>query len=109
MLGGVVIKTVVNGMIFDGHTKDPIQQTVRDALIAFMAAMAGRRRQQLPKKLASWNCRREGRGSDLPRSEVRLRQKQRTNAGFQTKVLSESVGSLRLLRLKGNYPLVAEH
>ena len=37
---GVVIKTVINGMTFDGSTKDPIQQAVRDALIAFMAATA---------------------------------------------------------------------
>ena len=27
-------------MVFDGATTDPIQQAVRDALIAFMAAMA---------------------------------------------------------------------
>ena len=40
MRDGVTIKTVINGMIFDGQTKDPIQQAVRDALIAFMAAMA---------------------------------------------------------------------
>ena len=37
---GVIIKTVINGMVFDGATTDPIQQAVRDALIAFMAAMA---------------------------------------------------------------------
>jgi len=37
---GVVVKTVINGMTFDGSTKDPIQQAVRDALIAFMAALA---------------------------------------------------------------------
>lgn len=40
MRRGVVIRTVINGMIFDGATKDPIQQAVRDALIAFMAATA---------------------------------------------------------------------
>lgn len=40
MRDGVVIKTVINGMVFDGATKDPIQQAVRDALIAFMAATA---------------------------------------------------------------------
>jgi DNA invertase Pin-like site-specific DNA recombinase len=40
MREGVVVKTVINGMIFDGATKDPIQQAVRDALIAFMAATA---------------------------------------------------------------------
>jgi putative DNA-invertase from lambdoid prophage Rac len=37
---GVVIKTVINGMTFDGSTKDPMQQAVRDALIAFMAGTA---------------------------------------------------------------------
>ena len=40
MRDGVVIKTVINGMVFDGATTDPIQQAVRDALIAFMAATA---------------------------------------------------------------------
>lgn len=40
MRKGVVIKTVINAMTFDGATDDPIQQAVRDALIAFMAATA---------------------------------------------------------------------
>lgn len=39
MRRGVVIKTVIN-MTFDGSTTDPMQQAVRDALIAFMAATA---------------------------------------------------------------------
>lgn len=37
---GVIIKTVINNMTFDGATKDPIQMAVRDALIGFMAATA---------------------------------------------------------------------
>lgn len=37
---GVVVRTIINGMTFNGSTKDPIQQAVRDALIAFMAATA---------------------------------------------------------------------
>lgn len=37
---GVIIKTVINGMVFDGTTTDAIQMAVRDALIAFMAATA---------------------------------------------------------------------
>lgn len=37
---GVIIRTVINNMTFDGATKDPMQQAVRDALIAFMAASA---------------------------------------------------------------------
>lgn len=40
MRRGVVIRTVINNMAFDGSTKDPMQQAVRDALIAFMAAAA---------------------------------------------------------------------
>jgi putative DNA-invertase from lambdoid prophage Rac len=37
---GVRIETVVNRMVFDGATTDPMQQALRDALLAFMAAMA---------------------------------------------------------------------
>jgi putative DNA-invertase from lambdoid prophage Rac len=37
---GVVIRTVINGLTFDGSTKEPMAQAVRDSLIAFMAAMA---------------------------------------------------------------------
>ena len=36
----MVIRTAINGLVFDGATKDPMQQAVRDALIAFMAATA---------------------------------------------------------------------
>ena len=40
MRQGVIIRTVINSMTFDGATRDPMQQAVRDALIAFMAATA---------------------------------------------------------------------
>lgn len=40
MRRGVVIRTVINGLTFDGATTDPMQEAVRDALIAFMAATA---------------------------------------------------------------------
>ncbi|WOI57142.1 recombinase family protein [Palleronia sp. LCG004] len=40
MRRGVTIRTVINGMIFDGTPQDPMQEAVRDALIAFMAATA---------------------------------------------------------------------
>lgn len=40
MRQGVVVKTVINAMTFDGATTDPMQEAVRDALIAFMAASA---------------------------------------------------------------------
>jgi putative DNA-invertase from lambdoid prophage Rac len=38
MRRGVIIKTVINSMTSDGSATDPMQQAVRDALIAFMAA-----------------------------------------------------------------------
>ncbi|MGJ5204371.1 recombinase family protein [Bradyrhizobium sp. HKCCYLR20261] len=40
MRRGVIVRTVINNMTFDGATTDPIQMAVRDALIAFMAATA---------------------------------------------------------------------
>jgi DNA invertase Pin-like site-specific DNA recombinase len=40
MLRGVIIRTVINNMTFDGSTKDPMQMAVRDAMIGFMAASA---------------------------------------------------------------------
>ncbi|TXN41464.1 recombinase family protein [Methylobacterium sp. WL30] len=40
MRRGVIVRTVINGLTFDGATKDPMQQAVRDALIGFMAAMS---------------------------------------------------------------------
>lgn len=40
MRRGVIVRTVINGMVFDGSTKEPMAMAVRDALIGFMAAMA---------------------------------------------------------------------
>lgn len=38
MRRGVVIRTIINNMTFDGSTRDPMQKAIRDALIGFMAA-----------------------------------------------------------------------
>jgi putative DNA-invertase from lambdoid prophage Rac len=40
MRRGVIVRTVINGLTFDGATTDPMQQAVRDALIGFMAALS---------------------------------------------------------------------
>lgn len=40
MQRGVIVRTIIHGLVFDGATKDPMQQAVRDALIGFMAATA---------------------------------------------------------------------
>jgi len=39
MRRGIVIRTVINNMTFDGATTNPMEKAVRDALIAFMAAL----------------------------------------------------------------------
>jgi putative DNA-invertase from lambdoid prophage Rac len=40
MKHGVIVRTVIHGMVFDGAAKDPMSKAVRDALIGFMAATA---------------------------------------------------------------------
>ena len=40
MRRGVIVRTVINGFTFDGATKNPMEQAVRDALIGFLAATA---------------------------------------------------------------------
>ncbi len=37
---GVIIKTLTNGMVFDGTVTEPLQKAVRDAQIAMLAAIA---------------------------------------------------------------------
>jgi len=49
---GVIVRTVINGMVFDGTTKDPMQMAVRDALIGFMAAIDRRRPRRRRKRSA---------------------------------------------------------
>ena len=49
MRRGAVVRTVINGMVFDGATKDSMQMAVRESLISFMAAMAQHRPRQLKR------------------------------------------------------------
>jgi putative DNA-invertase from lambdoid prophage Rac len=37
---GVIVKTVLNKMVFDGSIDEPTQMAVRDSILAFLAAMA---------------------------------------------------------------------
>jgi putative DNA-invertase from lambdoid prophage Rac len=60
MARGVVIRTVINGMTFDGATTDPVQKAVRDALIGFMAATAQATGRSDQSESARWNRARQG-------------------------------------------------
>jgi DNA invertase Pin-like site-specific DNA recombinase len=39
MRKGVIVRTVINNFTFDGSQTDPIQKSIRDALLAFMSAI----------------------------------------------------------------------
>ncbi len=39
MKRGVIVQTVINGMVFDGSLTDPMKRAVQDALLGFMAAL----------------------------------------------------------------------
>lgn len=40
MTEGIIIRTVIGNMTFDGSTHDPMQMAIRDAMIGFLAATA---------------------------------------------------------------------
>lgn len=52
----VVINTIINGMVFDGATKNPMTQAVRGALSGFMAALSHRPRAEADEEAQrGWN------------------------------------------------------
>jgi hypothetical protein len=61
---GVVFRTAINNFTFDGSTKDAMQQAVRDAPIAFMAATA--QAQLKPPRLSAGRLRHRARHGGLP-------------------------------------------
>jgi putative DNA-invertase from lambdoid prophage Rac len=103
MREGVVIKTVINAMVFDGATTDPIQQAVRDALIAFMAAMAQAPRRQSPRRRLS-----RGRKPSFNRKLLDDVNRMLTT-GTGASAISKATGLTRqaVLRIKAN-PVAAE-
>ena len=62
---GIRIETVINRMVFDGTTSEPMQQAIRDALIAFGGNGA----------VSSRGHERGSEGRDRPRSRERRRHK----------------------------------
>jgi putative DNA-invertase from lambdoid prophage Rac len=57
---GVIVRTVINAMTFDGATTNPIAKAVRDALIAFMAATAQAAGRSDEGRSTGWNRARQG-------------------------------------------------
>lgn len=107
---GVVVRTVIHGLIFDGATKDPMQQAVRDALIGFMAALsqaqaeATKEAQRAGIEHAKTKADRyRGRKPSFTREQLEAVLAELT-AGAQTSVVARAVGLSRqtVLRIKAD-------
>ena len=102
-------------MMFDGATTDPIQQAVRDALIAFMAAMAEAAGGRHQRGSAGWNCSGKSEGPGVPRTQAELQQEaagrrqQDAFHGAGASAISKATGLTRqaVLRIRAN-PVDAE-
>ena len=96
-LKGVVIKTVINGMTFDGSTRDPIEQAVRDSMIAFMAATAHAQAEATREAQRA--------GIDLARSERRYRGRKpafdRATLNIVRHMLGNNAGASAISKLTG--------
>jgi len=86
MRQGVVIRTVINGLTFDGATTDPMQQAVRDALIAFMAATAQAQAE------ATKEAQRAGIASAMERAPEKYRGRKPSFTRAQLTTLQDMVG-----------------
>lgn len=116
MRQGVVVKTVINGLTFDGATQDPMQEAVRDALIAFMAATAQAQAEATKEaqKAGIASARQDeqkyrGKKPSYDRKSY-TRVIQMLNTGTGTSEISKTTGLTRqtILRIKGN-PAKAEN
>lgn len=112
---GVTIRTVINDMTFDGATDDPVQQAVRDAMIAFLAATAEaqaeatRHAQQAGIELAKERGDRfRGRKPSYDRASFRA-VREMSGLGHGTTAISEHTGLSRqsVLRIR-DHPEKAE-
>ena len=109
MSRGVRIETVINRMVFDGSTTDPIQQAVRDAMIGFMAAMAEaqaevtRESQRAGIAKAKSENRYRGRKPSFDRERFNLVQQMHAN-GSGTSEIAKTVGLSRqaVIRINNN-------
>ncbi|WPZ20469.1 recombinase family protein [Sulfitobacter faviae] len=112
---GVVIRTVINSMTFDGSTTDPTQMAVRDALIGFMAATAQAQAEatkaaQLAGIAAAKEDPKRYRGKKPSYDQAALEKVQAMlGVGLGTTTISRETGLTRqtVLRIKGD-PVAAQ-
>lgn len=97
MRQGVVVRSVINNMTFDGATTDPIQQAVRDAMITFMAATAQAQAEALREAQRA--------GIEAAKAEARYRGKKptydRAKLGLVTDMLGRGAGASEISKQTG--------
>ena len=91
-------------MVFDGTTTDPMQQAVRNSLIAFMASAAQAQAEVTKEASESWDCLRPGerRWDKLPGKEADFftcdqfaRARELLNQGLGISAVAKTVGLKR--------------
>lgn len=108
---GVIVKTVINGLVFNGATKDPMDKAVRDAMIAFMAATAEAQAQAIKEaQHAGIQSAKQsdpekyrGRKPNFDRAQF-LRVQEMLSLGSGTTTIAKETGLSRqsVLRIKGD-------
>lgn len=97
MRGGVIVRTVINNMTFDGATTDPIQQAVRDAMIAFMATTAQAQAEAMREAQRA--------GIEAAKAEARYRGKKptydRAKLGLVADMLGRGAGASEISKQTG--------
>jgi DNA invertase Pin-like site-specific DNA recombinase len=120
MREGVIIKTIINGLTFDGATTDPMQAAVRDALIGFMAATAQSQAEATKEAqkagIAAVKAREEekaekyrGRKPSFNRDQLMI-VKEMVATGAGTSAIATAAGLTRqtVLRIKENFAAAEE-
>lgn len=97
MRRGVIVRTVIHGLVFDGAVKDPMSMAVRDALISFMAATAQAQAE------ATKEAQRAGIEHAKSKGVYRGRKPSFTRAGFEAArtLLSQEVGISEVSKTTG--------
>ncbi len=97
---GVIIKTVINNLTFDGATTEPMQMAIRDAMISFMAAAAQSQAEAL--KVAQRAGIEHAKAQNKPRT-YKGRKPSYTRAQFDTiaRMLAEGGGASDISKATG--------
>ena len=97
MSNGIIVRTIIGGLVFDGASRDPVERSRRDSMIDLLGAM-GQASQEASKEV-------QRAGIDLARSEHRYRGRKpaynRATLRIVCHMLSNGAGASSISRLTG--------